>query len=243
MRILILGGTSEARALAARLVALGHDVITSLAGRTQQPLLPAGGLRVGKFGGVPGLVAYLGAARIDRLVDATHPYAGLISANAVTAARQSGVPLVRHMRPAWEEPAGAGWRHVPDMAAAARVLPSGASVLATTGHEGLQTLLMRDDCRLVVRLIEPPEVPLPAHARLRLARPPYALHDERALFAAEGITHLVTKNSGGEQTAAKLAAAREAGAEIVMIARPAYGPAREVASVAAAVAAVLEPGR
>jgi len=239
MRILILGGTSEARALAGRLVALGHAVVTSLAGRTQHPLLPAGGLRVGKFGGVPGLVAYLRAARIERLVDATHPYAGLISSNAVAAAQQTGIPLVRYMRPAWDEPEGAGWRHVPDIAAAARLLPSGASVLVTSGHEGLAALLARDDCRLVVRLIEPPETPLPPHARLLLARPPYGIEGERALFAREGITHLVTKNSGGEQIAAKLDAAREAGAEVVMIARPAYGPAREVGSVEAAVAAVL----
>jgi precorrin-6A/cobalt-precorrin-6A reductase len=243
MRILILGGTSEARALAARLVALGHEVVTSLAGRTQQPLLPAGGLRVGRFGGVPGLVAYLGTARIERLVDATHPYAGLISINAVAAANQAGIPLVRCMRPAWEEPAGAGWQHVPDIAAAARLLPSGATVLATTGHEGLATLLGRNDCRFLVRLIEPPVAPLPVHARLLLARPPHRLAAERALFRAEGITHLVTKNSGGTQTAAKLEAARESGAAVVMIARPVYGPAREVASVSAAVAAILEPGR
>src|SRR3954465_12556830 len=99
MKILILGGTGEARDLAAQLVALGHAVTTSLAGRTSQPILPEGGLLVGKFGGVPGLVGYLKARGYDRLVDATHPYAGLISVNAVAAARQSGIPLVRYMRP------------------------------------------------------------------------------------------------------------------------------------------------
>ena len=238
MRILILGGTREARELAGRLVALGHEVTTSLAGRTQHPTLPAGDLRVGKFGGVPGLAGYLKAARIERLVDATHPYAGLISINAVAAARQSGVPLLRLMRPAWPEPAGAGWRHAAHLAEAADALPSGASVLVTTGHEGLETLLGRDDCQLLVRLIEPPERPLPRHARLLLARPPHRLEDELALFRQEGITHLVTKNAGGEATAAKLVAARETGAVVVMIARPAYGPAREVGTVEAAVAAV-----
>src|SRR5262245_29076391 len=143
MHILILGGTGEARELAARLVALGHTVTTSLAGRTREPILPAGELRVGKFGGVPGLVGYLRAMRFDRLVDATHPYAGLISSNAVAAAQQTGIPLVRFMRPAWVEPDGAQWRHVPDIAAAAKVLPPGATALVTTGHEDLGLLLDR----------------------------------------------------------------------------------------------------
>ena len=238
MRILILGGTGEARELAGRLVALGHQVITSLAGRTRAPALPAGELRVGKFGGVPGLVGYLKMMRIDRLVDATHPYAGLISINAVAAARQTGIPLVRFMRPAWVEPEGAGWVHVRSLEAAAEALPPMATVLITTGHEGLETLLARDDCRLFVRLIEEPEIELPDHARLLLGRPPYDLAQERSLFRREGITHLVTKNSGGEATAAKLVAAREMGAQVIMVERPVYGPAVEVGSVEEAVGAV-----
>src|SRR5690606_38441590 len=98
-----MGGTAEARVLADRLVSLGHDVTSSLAGRTQHPALPAGRIRVGKFGGVPGLVGYLRSTGIEMLVDATHPYAGLISINAVAAAAQTGVPLLRLMRPAWTE--------------------------------------------------------------------------------------------------------------------------------------------
>jgi precorrin-6A/cobalt-precorrin-6A reductase len=239
MRILILGGTGEARELAGRLVALGHQVTTSLAGRTRAPHLPAGDLRVGKFGGIPGLVGYLKAMPFDRLVDATHPYAGLISINAVAAAQQTGVPLVRYMRPAWVEPEGAGWRMVGNLEAAAEALPAMATALITTGHEGLEALLARDDCRFVVRLIEEPATPLPRHARLILARPPYTLADERALFKREGITHLVTKNSGGEQTAAKLVAAREAKAEVIMVERPVYGPAVEVGSVDEAVVAIV----
>jgi precorrin-6A/cobalt-precorrin-6A reductase len=238
MRILILGGTSEARELAGRLVALGHHVTTSLAGRTRAPMLPLGELRVGKFGGVPGLVGYLKAMRIERLVDATHPYAGLISINAVAAAQQSGVPLVRYMRPAWEEPEGPGWKHVAGLAEAAETLAPMATVLVTTGHEGLELLLARDDCRLLVRLIEPPEVALPAHAQLILARPPYRLAEERTLMGREGVTALVTKNSGGEATAAKLVAAREMGVEVIMVARPMYGPAVEVGSVDEAVGVV-----
>ena len=240
MKILILGGTTEARELAERLVAAGHQVTTSLAGRTQRPSLPAGDLRVGKFGGIPGLVGYLRAAGIERLVDATHPYAGLISINAVAASQQSGVPLVRFMRAPWEEPADSGWTHAADIAGAAGALPSGATALVTTGHAELEKLLERDDCRFVVRLIEEPDIAMPRHARLIISRPPYTIEDEIALFQREGITHLVTKNSGGEATAAKLAAAHEVGAEVVMIARPVYGPAREVGTVDEAVRAVVE---
>jgi precorrin-6A/cobalt-precorrin-6A reductase len=239
MRVLILGGTGEARELAARLVALGHDVTTSLAGRTRDPALPPGDVRVGKFGGIPGLVGYLRAKQFHRLVDATHPYAGLISINAVAASQQTGVPLVRFIRPAWVEPEGANWRHVADMAGARDALTTGATVLVTTGHEGLETLLERDDCMFVVRLIEPPEAVLPRYVRLILSRPPYDVAGERRLFAAEGITQLVTKNSGGEQTAAKLVAARETGAQVIMIERPGYGPAVEVGTVEEAVRAAI----
>lgn len=238
MKILILGGTGEARELAERLVTLRHDVTTSLAGRTQHPALPAGDVRVGKFGGVPGLVGYLRAARIERLVDATHPYAGLISVNAVAASQQSGVPLVRYMRPAWAEPAGAQWRHVADLHAAAEALPMGATVFVTTGHEGLADLLDRDDCRFVLRMIEEPEIVLPGNARLILSRGPYRIEDEIALMRREGITHLVTKNSGGDATAAKLPAAMQCGAEIIMLKRPAYGPAVEVGTLDEAIAAL-----
>jgi precorrin-6A/cobalt-precorrin-6A reductase len=238
MKILILGGTAEARQLANRLVGLGQDVITSLAGRTQDPILPAGGLRMGKFGGIPGLAAYLRVAGIERLVDATHPYAGQISINAVAAAHAAGVKLVRYMRPAWEQQIGDDWLTVETAAEAAAALPANADVLLTTGHTGLEHFLERDDCQFVVRTIEAPAMDLPRHARLLQTRPPYNLIDEMALMEREGITHLVTKNSGGGQTAAKLEAARKRGVKVFMIARPAYGPALEVDSVEGAIEAL-----
>ena len=102
-------------------------------------------------------MGYLQAAGIERLIDATHPYAGLISVNAVDAAQASGVPLVRYMRPAWVEPAGASWLNVPTVGAAAASLPAGAHAFITTGHEGLDQFVARDDCRMVVRLIEAPD--------------------------------------------------------------------------------------
>ena len=239
MRILILGGTAEARALAAALVAAGHAVTSSLAGRTSEPLLPAGTVRIGGFGGAAGLAAYLREQGFHQLVDATHPYAATISANAVAAARESGVPLLRLLRPGWAP--GADWQLVADAAAAARALPAGARVLLTTGHADLGTYLGRTDCRFFARVIEPPAAPLPAHAELIVSRPPYAIEAERALLARHGITHLVSKNSGGAAGAAKLAAAAERGVKIVMLARPRYAPAREVASVAAALAALAGP--
>lgn len=238
MKILILGGTAEARELATRLVALGHDVITSMAGRTQDPILPKGGIRMGHFGGVPGLCAYVRAAHIEALVDATHPYAGAMSRNAVAAAQSAGIPLVRYMRPAWEPQPGQQWRVVESVQEAADTLPAGANVLLTTGHGGLPVFLERQDCRLLVRAIEPPASPLPHHAELLLSRPPYDLAGEMALMRRHAITHLVTKNSGGAQTVAKLEAARQLGVTVIMIARPHYGPALEVASVDAAVAAL-----
>jgi precorrin-6A/cobalt-precorrin-6A reductase len=240
MKILILGGTADARELAERLTALGHDVTTSLAGRTRQPAIPAGQLRVGKFGGIPGLVGYLQAAGIERLVDATHPYAGLISVNAVGAAQTSGIPLVRYMRPAWVEPEGAGWMHVPSVAAAAEALPPNAHGFITTGHEGLERFVERDDCRLMARLIEPPTIEMGRVEWLQEI-PPYSLEGERALFETHGFTHLVTKNSGGEATRAKLDVARERGVQVIMVARPAYGPAREVGTIEEAVRAVVGP--
>jgi precorrin-6A/cobalt-precorrin-6A reductase len=237
MKILILGGTADARELADRLTALGHDVTTSLAGRTRKPALPAGQLRVGKFGGVPGLAGYLQAAGIERLIDATHPYAGLISVNAVSAAQAAGVPLVRYMRPPWAEPAGAAWLHVPSVSAAAAALPPNAHGFITTGHEGLEHFVGRDDCRLVARLIEPPAIEL-GHVEWLEDTPPYRLEAERALFEMHGFTHLVTKNSGGEATWAKMVVARERGMQVIVVARPVYGPAVEVGSVDDAVRVV-----
>ena len=239
MKILILGGTAEARALANRLVAAGHDVITSFAGRTQDPNLPLGAVRTGGFGGVAGLIAYLKAESIERLVDATHPYAVQMSAHAVAAAKASGVPLVRYLRPAWAPHPDDSWRHADSVADAAAVLPGGARVLLTTGHAGLALFLALEDCRFIVRTIEAPSFPLPASATLLQTRPPHSLGEERDLMAREKITHLVTKNSGGTQTAAKLEAARKLGVAVIMIARPCYAAAAEVGSVDAALAAVL----
>lgn len=238
MNILILGGTSEARQLASRLVALGHEVTTSLAGRTQDPILPEGGLRMGPFGGVAGLCAYLRAAGVERLVDATHPYAGLMSINAAAAAEETGIRLVRYMRPPWTPQPGQDWIMAGSAQEAADCLPGNAKVLLTTGHAGLETYLRREDCFFLVRVIEAPDMELPPHALLIQTRPPYGLDDEIALMRGHGVTHLISKNSGGAQTSAKLEAARQADVRVIMIARPHYGPALEVDSIEAALTAL-----
>lgn len=240
MRILILGGTHEARSLAELLAAKGHEVMTSLAGRTTNPVLPDGETRIGGFGGIPGLAAYLVENRIEYLVDATHPYAGMISANALAAASRSEIPLLRLMRAPWPEPADAPWIHVADLAGAATALPAGARVLLTTGQHSIDIAARRDDCNFLIRLIERPDGPVPPNATIMLERPPYTLEGELALFRGQGITHLVSKNSGSDQTAAKLEAARLLKIQVIMVARPGYSPAPEVTTVAAVLAAIQD---
>jgi precorrin-6A/cobalt-precorrin-6A reductase len=238
MKILILGGTEEARTLADALVDRGHGVITSLAGRTSDPLLPKGDLRSGGFGGPENLAAFLREEGFDRLVDATHPYAQRIAHCAVEAANLSGVPMIRLTRPPWTEPQYAFWRHVRSAEEAAQGLPTGARVLLTVGHRGIDLFLARSDCSFLVRSIEPPDFELPPHARSLISRPPFYVGAETELMRSHGITCLVTKNSGGVQTEAKLEAARQLRVPVVMIARPQLPPAKEVVTVGRAIAAL-----
>ena len=227
MKILVLGGTEEARTLATKLADLGHVVVSSLAGRTKQPILPQGGtVRFGGFGGADGLAAFLKAEGFDRLVDATHPYADEISRNAADASASTGIPLVRLKRQPWAEPQYAFWKHVPDYAGAAAVLPPGARAFLTIGHTGLEPFLSRTDCTFLIRSIDPPEQ-LPPHCWPLAARPPYLISGETELMKAEKISHLVTKNSGGMQTEAKLKAAQALGITTIMIDRPVLPPAPE----------------
>ena len=158
--------------------------------------------------------------------------------NAVAASQASGVPLVRYMRPQWVEPEGAGWIHVPTVRAAAEALPVGANVFVTTGHEGLEHFVARNDCKMVARLIEPPSIDL-GHVWWLEDAPPYSIEDERKVFEKYEFTHLVTKNSGGAATWPKMVVARERGVQVIVVARPVYGPAVEVGSVDEAVAAVV----
>jgi precorrin-6A/cobalt-precorrin-6A reductase len=238
MKILILGGTAEARQLADQLVAMGHEVIVSYAGKTSEPQLPQGQIITGGFGGARGLANFLTGNGIQRLVDATHPYSVQMASNAVEAAKATDVPLVRVTRPPWREPQYAFWHHVPSAEDAAAGLPAGARVLLTVGHRKLEIFLARSDCSFVVRSIEPPDRALPVNAQSLLARPPFFVGGETELMKHEGITHLITKNSGGVQTEAKLKAAEQLRLAVVMIARPELPPAHEVPTVGRAIAAL-----
>ncbi|MGW4634401.1 cobalt-precorrin-6A reductase [Nocardia sp. NPDC004415] len=223
MRVLILGGTGEARELA-RIASgeRGLDIVSSLAGRVANPRLPVGPVRVGGFGGVEGLRTWLRENAIDAVVDATHPFAARVSAHAATAARELGIPALHLRRPEWTRRPGDLWTRVPDLAAAAAALTAyDANVLLTIGRQGVGAFAACAGHRFVIRSIDAPEAPLPAHYELLLARGPFTFDEELVLMSRHRIDVLVTKNSGGEQTAAKIAAARTAGLPVIMIDRPA----------------------
>ncbi|MGJ8527531.1 cobalt-precorrin-6A reductase [Maritalea sp.] len=234
MRILIFGGTGEAIDLADALVRQGHQVTTSLAGRTRKPRLPNGHIHTGGFGGVDGLADYISRNGFEMVVDATHPFAAQMSANAVKACAQLNAPMLRLTREAWQAGAADNWHHVPNIQAAADRLGAGSHVLVTVGRQHIEPFVLRTDCTIFIRAIEHPEVILPAHVNVILERPPFRLSDELAFMRTHEITHLVTKNAGGDQTAAKLEAARMVGASVIMIERPALPEAVEVYSVEAA---------
>lgn len=232
MRILLLGGTTEARELAIRLTDAGHEVVSSLAGRLNEPSLPDGEVRVGGFGGPAGLAAYLADEKIDLLVDATHPFAAHITANAFAAAQQTGVRHLLLRRPGFvlhEE-----YVVVPDVHAAAEAIAPGSTVFLTIGRQQVAAFV-HVDAKFVIRAIDPPSV-LPPHHVLLLDRGPFALDDEIGLMQRHGVDTLVTKDSGGVATAAKLDAAAQLGMEVIVIARP---PAPDGAQVVASVDEVL----
>ena len=233
MTVLVLGGTSEARTLAAQLNDLpGLRVVSSLAGRVSNPVLPAGEVRVGGFGGVPGLAAYAGAQGIGAVVDATHPFAETISAHAVEACAQAGLPLLRLARPAWTPRDGDDWHDAGSLGEAAAMLPGlGTRVFLTTGRQGLASFAALDRLWFLIRCVDPPGGPLPANREVLLARGPYERESEHALMRRHGIDVLVTKNSGGPLTEGKLDAARDLGIPVIMISRPAATAAGSVTSV------------
>ncbi len=236
--ILILGGTAEARTLAAGLWDRQRVCVTALAGRVANPRLPVGEVRVGGFGGADGLADWLMSHQVSAVIDATHPFAERISANAVIACARTGTPLLRLARPGWSE--RPGWSWVDSLAEAAAAVPAGARVFLTTGRQGLGAFAGVAHAWFLIRCVDPPEVALPPRHELLLDRGPYTLAGEGALLDAHGIDRLITKDSGGPLTAAKLDAAEARGIPVVVVRRPAHPGAESVATVEAALAWALE---
>jgi precorrin-6A/cobalt-precorrin-6A reductase len=234
MTVLILGGTAEARALAQVLTDAGVPIVSSLAGRVTRPRLPVGAVRIGGFGGPDALARWLGDRAIAAVVDATHPFAERISASAVAASASAGIPLLRLERPGWQARDGDRWHRVADLPqAAAAIAALGATrVLLTTGRQGLAAFAGDDAAWFLIRCVEEPTGPLPARHHLRLDRGPYTLAGELALIDAHGIDLVVTKDSGGPLTQAKLDAARARGLPVVVVSRPRRPQVATVATVA-----------
>lgn len=235
--ILVLGGTTEAAALARLLAARpGIEAMLSLAGRTQNPAPPPIPHRIGGFGGVEGLSAFLREHQVKAMVDATHPFAEQISANAVAAALRTSVPLLALRRPAWRAEPGDNWTEVADAEAAAVALGARPRrVFLTTGRLELPAFLAAPQHFYLVRSVDAPEE-LPPHARLILARGPFAEEDELALMREEGIEVVVTKNSGGSATYGKVAAARHLGLPVILLKRPEVAEVETVATAEEALA-------
>ncbi len=235
-KLLILGGTGDAVKLAAPAAALGLEVISSLAGRTQHAQLAGttSTVRVGGFGGVPGLVTYLCQAHVDLVIDATHPFAQQISGQAAAAAQICGVPRLLLQRPAWEAVVGDRWWLVQNHIEAAALLPVLAErIFLTIGRQELSNYAHLADLWFLMRSIEPPIEPVPL-GEMVLAQGPFTLLAEKNLLLQHQIQLIVSKNSGGAATYAKIIAARELGLPVVMIDRPAMPRSELVSTVAEA---------
>lgn len=219
-RILLLGGTSEARRLGATLAGMpGISATMSLAGRTHNPAKQGLPLRIGGFGGVGGLAAYIRENKIDLLLDATHPFAEQMSRHAAEASKLTGTPLIHLQRPPWTQQPREEWIEVPDLEAAALALPEGARAFAATGRGSLEAFQGRQDVFVILRVIDPPDAPFPGNGQFEVARPPFSVAAERRRLQALGATHLVVKNAGGDPARTKLTAAAGLGLPIVIVAR------------------------
>jgi len=237
--VLILGGTTEAAEIARRLVDVnGLRVISSLAGRTREPKALPGEVRIGGFGGAAGLAEYLRAERVDTVVVATHPFADRIARNAVFACAEVGVGRLSVIRPAWERREGETWIEVGDTTGAVAAIPRNARVLLTVGRQEAGAFAARSDAWFLIRVVDPPDPPFPGRHALITARGPFSVEDELALMVGHRIDVLVTKNAGGSR--AKLDAARELGASVVMIRRPPLPPGDTVADAESAVVRLEE---
>lgn len=217
--ILLLGGTTEAAELAQILNAQGFPVTTSLAGRTANPSPVDGNVRSGGYGGVEGLSDYITQQNIALIIDATHPFARQISANAQQAADQTRCPLIRLERASWQQQSGDKWQFIQNEEEAVHLLPAGARAFLGLGRQHIAPFQNRDDVHFIMRMIDPAEVALPRHHEIILAKPA-DYEAEYDLLRQYKITHLVCRNSGGSASYEKIRAARDLSIEVLMIERP-----------------------
>ncbi len=228
--LLILGGTTEASALARAVAEARIPAIFSYAGRVERPRAQPVTVRTGGFGGVAGLTLYLRAQNITHVIDATHPFAAQMSQNAVAACAESGVPLVALTRAPWTAQPGDRWTHVPDIDAAVTALgPTPTRVMLAIGRMHLDAFARAPHHFYLLRLVDPPDGPLPLpDCAVEISRGPFTPEGDAALMRAHDIKTVVSKNSGGSGASAKLAAARALDLPVVMIDRPALPARREV---------------
>ncbi len=229
-RVLVLGGTAEARALADR---IGDRAIYSLAGRTRTPRLPKCEVRTGPFGGATGLAAFIQARNVGELIDATHPFADAIPFHAADACAGAGIRRLKLVRAPWRPQAHDRWRLVEGAIAAAQAVKGIARVFLAIGLQDLGAFAAVKDTLFLVRTVEErggTSLPLAAYTHIA-ARGPFSLAEERDLLAAHRINAIVCKNSGGTSSYAKLEASRDLGIEVVMIDRPASPPGEVVETV------------
>ena len=239
-RVLLLGGTTEAARMARALAEAGVEAVYSYAGRTEAPVAQPLPVRVGGFGGVAGLVAYLKVEGITHLVDATHPFAAQMSRNAVEACAATGTPLIALEREPWQAAEGDRWKHVPDLAGAVAALgETPRRVFLAIGRQTLDAFAGAPQHHYLLRLVDPPTEPLPLpQAEAVIARGPFTVEGDRALLTDHRIEVIVAKNAGGAGAEAKLVAARELGLPVILIDRP-WVPERRVARTVGEVMAWL----
>ncbi|KDQ05203.1 cobalt-precorrin-6A reductase [Rhodococcus sp. GOMB7] len=220
--MLLLGGTGEGRVIASRLAGSADlEVVTSLAGRVRDPRWPEGEVRIGGFGGAEGLSEWLSANDIRAVLDATHPFAARITQNAFEACLANSVPYAMYRRPPWREQPGDTWLPARDLDHAAELVPTvGSRVFLTIGRQGVSAFDRVKSVSFLVRSIDPPSGTWPPHAQLLLARGPFDIEAEVDLMRTHSIDVVITKNSGGEQTYAKIAAARQLSIPVIVVERP-----------------------
>ncbi|WP_310482380.1 cobalt-precorrin-6A reductase [Chamaesiphon sp. VAR_48_metabat_403] len=250
-RLLILGGTGDAVKLASLAILLQRGfandlpelvVITSLAGRTSAPKSLVGNVRIGGFGGEAGLIAYLQTERIDLIIDATHPFAAQISQHVAGAATKVGIPRLVLIRPEWARLPEDNWIEVKSVAAAVTAIPASAKrIFLTIGRQQLAPFASLTDKWCLMRSIDPPDlsISLPP-GKLLLDRGPFSLAAERELLREYRIQAIVSKNSGGDDTYAKIIAARELGLPVIIVQRPIVPEGEIVRDVAGAIEWLLD---